>query len=282
MKRYQRNRYNKRNRLVKPKKKKSLIRLIIFSKFFWLSFLVLLFLSAGFYLFIFSSFFQIKEIKISNNQEISTETLENVVKEQIETKIFLFNSKSIFLANTKEISQDILDKFPQIAKADVKRNFPNTLNLIVNKKQAVGVFVFDDNNFYIDKQGIIFKKEKMDFIPEEILIIKNLFNPNPNLELGEKAIEENKLNQILKIESKLKNDLKINFKQISIVSERRLDVETTQGWKIYFNSEKDIDWQLSELDSLLAKRISSNQEKNLEYIDLRFEKIYIFPSANNE
>jgi len=53
-----------------------------------------------------------------------------------------------------------LDKFPQIAKADVKRNFPNTLNLIVNKKQAVGVFVFDDNNFYIDKQGIIFKKEK--------------------------------------------------------------------------------------------------------------------------
>ncbi|MEA3344216.1 MAG: cell division protein FtsQ/DivIB [Patescibacteria group bacterium] len=284
MRQYQYHRYNRRNKFLKPKKKKSLIRLIIFSKFFWLSFLILFLLGACFYLFIFYSFFQIKEIKISNNEDISIKSLKNIVEKHIEAKIFFFNSKSIFLVNTQEINQDILNEFPQIDKAKIKKDFPDTLSLTIDKKQAVGIFVSGHNNFYIDKQGIAFKKEEeiLNTQEQEILIIKNLFNPNLNLKLREKVIEENKLNQILKIESKLKNQFKIDFKQISIVSERRLDVETIQGWKIYFNTEEDIDKQLSKLDSLLLKKISSNEQQELEYIDLRFEKIYIFPSTYNK
>jgi len=119
-------------------------------------------------------------------------------------------------------------------------------------------------------------------MPQGILIIKDSSRPSQNFELGEKVIEENRLNQILTIDSKLKNDFNLPFKQIFIVSDKRLDVETLEGWDIYFNSAQDINWQLDELNFVLSKRISSNARTNLEYIDLRFEKIYIFPSTCEE
>jgi len=61
-----------------------------------------------------------------------------------------------------------------------------------------------------------------------------------------------------------------------------LDVKTSEGWEIYFNLKKDINWQLTELDFLLKERIPPDKKGNVEYIDLRFERIYIFPETYNQ
>jgi len=90
-------------------------------------------------------------------------------------------------------------------------------------------------------------------------------------------IQKEQLDQVLKINSLLRNDLKIPIQEIRIASEKRIDVETMQGWSIYFNPKRDLDWQLEEFGILLKEKISIENRENLEYVDLRFEKIYIYP-----
>lgn len=290
----------------RTKKRKSIIRSILYSRFFWLSYLVLIILGVVFYFVVFSSFFQIKEIRISKNIKVPTEDIKNIVSSQINKKIFFFDTKSIFLANLQEISKKILEKFPQIAEADLKRDFPDIVTVKIEEREAIGVWSQNSNYFYIDKEGIIFdpvrndisngvEKESRDLLSAlpnfasqnlgesaQILRIKDLFSSIESLQLGKKVIEKEQLNQILKIESKLRNDLKIPFREISIISEKRLNTKTSEGWEIYFNLKKDIDWQLTELDFLLKERIPPDKRRNLEYIDLRFEKIYIFPETYNQ
>jgi len=263
------------------KRKKSIIR----NRFFWLFILVLIIFGGIFYLICFHSFFQIKEIKISGNQKVSideaslhlpprstswgslTEDLENLLREKVNQKILFFNSKSIFLANFSEIKKEILKNFPQVEETNLKRKFPNIIFVQIKERKPVAVFNQTDKNFFIDKEGIIF--ERISEVDLKMLKIKNLIL-TADLELGEKAIEKEKLFQILEIESKLREDLKILSQEISIVSEERLNIKTSEGWQIYFSFKENLDWQLTKLRAVLEEKILQERRKDLEYIDVRF------------
>jgi len=145
MKKY---RYKKFHR---TRKKKSIIRLILYSRFFWLSCLILIILGVIFYFVVFSSLFQIEKIRVTGNKKASTENLESIINNRINKKIIFLNSKSIFLANLQEISEEILEKFPQIAKVDLKRDFPDIVTVKIEEKEAIGDWCQNSNYFYIDK-----------------------------------------------------------------------------------------------------------------------------------
>ena len=263
-------------------------KLIFKNKFFWLGLLFLAILGTAFYFVVFSSVFKIKEIQISGDLKISVEEIKNIISEQINKNYF---KKSIFLVNLKEINRVLLERFPQIAKISLERGFPDVLAVLVEERKPVAVFLqarpsFVEQNlggqgedyYFVDNEGIAF--EKISETPSQMLKIKNSTWIS-DLELGKGALSKEKLGQILKIETKL-NDLEIPLREVLIISEKRLNVETSEYWEIYFNPEEDLDWQLTELDLLVKKRIPPDKRKNLEYIDLRFEKIYIFPETYKE
>lgn len=259
-----RHRYKKHYRI---RKKKS-----IFRKWsFWLTFLILVLFSSGFYFFIFSSTFQVKEIKVTGEIKIPVEELKNAISDKVNKKIAFFNIRNIFLANTREIDKILLEKFPQIAKVQILREFPDVLAAQIEERKPFALFLRGENYFYIDKTGVIF--EEVFEIPQ---LLKIKLASIPDLELGKRIIEEEKMTQILKIISKL-NDLKIPIEEILIASERRFNAKTLASFEIYFNPEKDLDWQLTELSILLKERIPPEKRGKLQYIDLRFEKIYIYP-----
>jgi len=254
------------------KKKKS----IFGNRFFWLGILILVIFSGIFYLICFHSFFQIKEIKISGNQKVLIEEIQKIIEEKINQKILFFNSKSIFLANFGEIKKEILKNFPLVDEINLKRKFPNTILVQVKERKPIAIFNQADKNFFIDKEGIIF--ERLLEVDPKMLKIKNLIL-TADLELGEKVMEKEQLIPILEIESKLRKDLKILSQEISIVSEERLDIKTSESWEIYFNLKENLNWQITKLGLVLENRIPPEKRRNLEYIDLRFEKVYIFPET---
>jgi len=258
------------------KKKKSILW-IFKSKIFLLFLLFLIISGTIFYFVVFSSFFQIKEIKISGNKKVSAEEIRNNITKQVNKKIIFFNTKSIFLADLKEINEILLEKFPRIAKVDLNREFPGSLSAQIEERKPVAVFC-NSECFFIDKNGVIF--ENISEIPSEILIIKTEnIDKELNFLKGAKILEKEQLNQILKINSKLKDDLKIPVEEILAISKKRINAKTSEGWEIYFNPERDLEWQLAELSILLKKRIPPEKRKNIEYIDLRFDKIFIFPET---
>lgn len=258
----------------KAKKKKSIFR----NRFFWFGVLFIILLGAVFYFVVFSPYLQIENIEISGNQKVAAESLKNIIRDKINRKIIFFETKSILLTNLKGISEEILKKFPQIGEVNLKRRFPNQIIVGIKERISLGIWCKGENCFYFDREGIIFEKGKEDGIG---LLIRNELLRSETL-LGEKVIEKECLDSILKIKKGLKENFQIEIKEFFVLEEERLNLKTQEGWEVYFNLGGDIDWQIIELNLILKQRIPPEKRKNIEYIDLRFEKVYIFPETYRE
>lgn len=256
MKRY----YRKRHRI----KKRKLLRK---SRFFYWFFFLFFFFGISFYFVCLSSFFQIKEIKISGGQKIGLiEDLKNAIDHQINQKLILFHSKSIFLANLNKIRKAIIEQFPQISQINFKKKFPNILEVNIKERFPVAIFCQNEFCFLVDEEGIIFENNSSQ---NQLLKIQNL-SQGQELKIGKEVIKKKILSSILEINSQLKNEFKIPLKEVLIFSEEKISVKTNEGWEIYFNPQKEIHWQLTKLKVVLEEEISPEKRKDLEYIDLRF------------
>lgn len=232
------------------------------NKMFWLLVFIFLAVDGLFYAFIFSEVFQIKEIKINENNIVASQALEEIIESGI-TKKIVFPTKTMFLADLRTIEKEILHKFPKIKTAEIKRQFPNTLILSVEARQSFMVFC-DNNNqcFNVDEHGIAFKENT-----EEIG--SAIYLSDKNISLGEKIISKEYLKSIKEIQKNLVQDLKIGIKEFSLL-ENRLNVKTSNGYYIYFDLDKNVLDQIFNLNQILKEKISEQQTENLQYIDLRF------------
>lgn len=258
----------------RTKKKKSIFN-VLKNKFFWLGLLILTILSSLTYFFIFSSVFQVKNIQVLGTEKVSNQEIKNIV---------LTNVKNIFLVDFEMLNKDILERYSQVAKINFKRKLPDKILVQIEERKAALVFCQSveesflrfrsqkgpDNCFLLDSQGIIF--EKIDQLETKLLILKTKIAIY-RFHLGQEIISRDYIEKIIKIESQLKN--KVRISEVSLISENRLNIKTLENWEIYFNPQKDIDWQIEELEIVLKEKISQIERENLEYIDLRFEKIYI-------
>ncbi len=241
------------------KRKKPIYR----NRFFWF-FLLFLIVAAGICYFVFfTPFFKIKEIKISGNEKISNQEIENIAREELDSKGNLF-----FKINANEIRKMILLRYPEIGLVEVKMGLPDNLAIEIKERQAVGVWCRDENDCQkIDGEGVVF--EKIEEIIGGALIIKD-FDSQGEIQMGGKVIEKDDLVSILKINSQLEHNLNIPIREFIVSSSDKLTVAAEEGWELYFNLQNDVEWQLMKLKVLLEEKIPSEQRQDLEYIELRF------------
>lgn len=242
----------------------------------WIVLLSLIILGSLVYLFIFSSVFQVKNIEVSQTEKSLQEEIRNIISE---------NSDNIFLSDIKGIVNKILDRFPQISSVSIKRKLPDRLIAQINERVPVAVFcrsslssslkIFGIRNgrecFFIDNQGIVFEEASGELTLPIIKVKNSIYR----FILGQEAINKEYLEKLLSINNGLK-DIEIN--QINPVSKDRIDIKTSDGWDIYFNIREDIGWQIEKLNILLKEKLPPEERGSLEYIDLRFDKVYIYPS----
>lgn len=264
-------RYKKPYRL---KRKKSIFR----NRFFWLGTLAVLILSFIFYFLFFSKIFQVKKIIIAGQEKVSSDDLKLLAESKLESKILFFSTKSIFLVNLDIIKKDILNNFPQIAEVEIHRQFPDGINISAAERQGLAILCRETDCFLLDKEGVIFDpvRNMISNGVEEASLIKIIDHRNiDHFVLAERVIEKELLSQIFEIQLKLQENLKILITEASIMSEERLNLKTQEGWEIYFNLKGDLDWQITELSLVLEKQIPPEKRGNLEYIDLRFTRVFI-------
>jgi len=266
----------KKNFYRKPhriKRKKSIFK----KRFFLLFFPPFLFLSLIIYFVLFSNFFEIKKIEISGNEKVDKKNIEEFLGEKIVYDFKFLKLKNILLLNPKKIEEDILKKYPQVENVTLKKILPDSLFVEIKERKGKAIFKNRDNLFLIDEKGIIFEKkeERGDF-----LIIEN-DSLEREIGLGEKVLEEDFLNKTLYFNDKLKEDLKIFLDKAIVVSPERINLKTSENWEIYLNSNDDFSWQFTRLAMVLEKKIPKEKRAALQYIDLRFERVYIFPEISS-
>ena len=250
------------------KKKRSILK----NKLFWLSILFVALCAGIFYLIYFLPFIQIRGISVTNAQKISADGIKLLANQELDQKIIIFDSKSILLIDTNKIKNSILRRYPQIETVAVEKILPDKLSIAIKEREPFGLFCKADNNcWYFDKTGVAFEQVQNNLIP--MVKIENQFYTK-ELSLGDKVIDKDLLGKIQNINNKIINDLKINIAQFIIPSRDRLNVQTADGWEIYFDSTGDLNWQAFELGQVLQKEIPQDKVGKLEYLDLRFSKVF--------
>ena len=261
------------------KKRKPIYR----QRFFWLGLLILIFFSSIFYFLFFAKFFQVEKINLSGLEQVSQEDLNLLIQEKLENRILFFPTRSIFLMDLNKIKEDILGKFPQIAKVEIKRSFPRALDFLVTEREGLAIFCQEgeedkssslnfadaqvDNCFVLDKEGIIFEER---LVSNSSWPVIRTLTFTAEINPGEKVVGKEGLISILEINSQLKENLNIPIEEFVISSREKLIVLTSEGWELYFNLQENIEWQLTKLKALLEEKIPSEKRQDLEYIELRF------------
>ena len=245
----------------KIKRKKSIFK----NRFFWLGILVLFVFTGIFYLVCFCSFFQMEKIFVSGEKKVSKEKIKIKIEQGLENKILFLKTKSIFLVNLNKIREDILNNFPRLGEVEIKRVFPDVLNIVVVERLSLAKWCQEEQCFLLDNEGVIFEET-----PLETDLIKIVDKKNTvSFALRERVIEKDYFETIFKIKNKLLDELKIEAKEFIVFTEH-LNIKTTEGWEIYFNPKGNIDWQLTKLKAVLEEEIPLEKTKDLEHIDLRF------------
>ena len=134
---------------------------------------------------------------------------------------------------------------------------------------------FENNKdyFYIAESGVVF--EKLQGFEQNMTAIRQLINSADAI-IGKEAVEKNIMKAISSIKKSLNDKFQIDIREAFISNPLRLDIKTGENWQIYFNlrPDSDINLQITKLNLLLTGEISQEARKNLEYIDLRFDRAY--------
>lgn len=235
------------------------------TKLFWRVFIFVLFFGEIFYSIYFLNPFQVKAIEIIGNEKVAANEIEGLVRIQATKKVLFFSSRSIFLVDPAAIKEEIMESFPGIAQADIKRNFLQArITTVIRERMPEAVYCQNENCFSLDKEGIAFEATKENLLEVKKPEDESLVN------LGQRVFGEDIMSLILEIKDKMENELKIPLVEILVLSDDRLNARTKNGWEIYFNAGNEMAWQLTKLQAVLEKEIPEDKRRNLEYIDLRF------------
>ena len=249
----------------KIRKKRSPLKAILQSRFFLFT-LLSFFLTFGlFYLFVLSPVFSIREIKIKGN-------LRFVLKEEVEEYIHaaiennFLKSKSLFCFSKKVLSRSLLKNFPSIYEIKIKRVLPHILLVQIQERNPVALFCKEKRCFLMDKEGIIFYPATS----KNLVIFKK---EKAEIRIGKRMIDKEMLYRILTILNILKEELAIETQEV-FLDPFKIKIKPKEGPTLILSPQKSLKGQVEDLEVLVEKQIGKENLGEIEYIDLRFDKIF--------
>ena len=186
------------------------------------------------------------------NLEISG--LENIDKEIIKNKLFKYLNSPIFLLPLDKISREISD-INWVKNIKLTTDYKNTLIINIQEHNPIGIYNFNNKNFYFDNNGKIIDQVDPNFsIKDKLLVFEG---PLSNLEAY----------KLLNLIYDLNLDKKIKIKKIVYVKQRRWDILTNKGAKLLL-SEMHIKKSIKNF-LIIKKNLSETKFNNIIKFDLR-------------
>ncbi|MBI4744375.1 MAG: FtsQ-type POTRA domain-containing protein [Actinobacteria bacterium] len=199
-----------------------------------------------------SRFFDIKEIKVLNNQRISTQEILKLSG--------LSRNNSLLKVNAREI-EDKIKENPWVRDVEVARRLPGTIELKIRERKPIMALFYNDSYYLIDKDQMILSSTPTN---ENMPVIKDVqvFNP----EVGRQIRSERIASAILCF-LRINENIRNLIVSISVSEFNELYISTKDGIDIYFGKAKSFSKKNYILDTLLTQA-RLNKEKII-YVDLR-------------
>lgn len=216
-------------------------------------------------------YFQIKKIVVINSKmTYDYEIEENVFSTLSTNHFYIFPGKNIFLINKRQIITNLKNRFSNIDNVAVSRIYPDVLKIKIQEKLPKIIWQTEKSSaYFVDANGEIFLMVNKDENETNLPKVKDL--SDKSVVLFENVLFPKHINFILKLNEILPQEgIKISSFEIPAKLANEIHVITDEGWKIYFNIEKDAAVQISNLKLVLIDEIKE-RKINLDYIDLRIE-----------
>lgn len=173
-------------------------------KHYLLRFLIFLAVCAGMYLFLTSSYFDVKSVTVKGNSYYTDE-------EVIALSGWKKGGNIFFSAGTGDMEDNLL-KDPYFREVDISRKLPGTLEIDVTERTQMAAFVYGDRYVVIDDEGIVLRKSE---VMPELTLLTGLTISKMNPGEAVEAEESENLKTTLEM-LKAMEDGDIFFKQIDV------------------------------------------------------------------
>lgn len=244
----------------KIRKKKTFLK----SKYFWISFGSLAGFFALVYLLVFSPWVQLQSVVVKNAGDLATKIQEDAASFTYGRFLF-FPTRSVLFLNEKETKERILFLFPELETVSARTKiFSRTLLLEATRRVKTAVFCNQEQCASLDKKGVVFAftKGSIDFTTISFL-------GDHSLILGIEAVDPVILSAFFSL-IEMGKVFGVSFVSFSIVTLDRGEARSNENWKVIFDPQGDVPWQLGKLKAVLDQKLTQAKRKTLEYIDLRF------------
>lgn len=197
--------------------------------------------------------FNIKKINVRGNKKIVTEEIikKSTFKEGFKT--FNFEKKQ---------GEENIEKLPYIKSAEIKRKFPNVVDITIVERIPVAMASYIDKYILIDKEGYTLeyrnKTEELEY-PDISGIEINNVKEGQNLFQGKYLKDQSQFLDLL-----IKNSLLNKIRYINFSDMNDIVLELEMGEKIFLGNLNSMDEKLIFLNKTL---------KNLEEKEIKASKI---------
>lgn len=258
----------------KEKKRNPFILRIIFDV------LLAAFLATAAYILFFSSYLQINRLFIDGIEELDYQKVIAEINSNFEGKYLKIIPRNNFiLISQNRLKNDLMEKFKKIESIEVEKRFPNAILIKIKERKALMLWCSGGPCYIVDEKGYAYSGADFESseIQENNLIRLVDISARP-VPLGDEILSPEFVQFTLGIKDKLDEELGIGiddeYLTRSAVAEE-VQVKTSEGWDIYFNSQISLDQSINTLKLFLDEKISSDDRSKLEYVDLRVEdKVY--------
>lgn len=259
--------FSKRGKVYSKKRLKliSIISFVILISLFWF--------------FFFCSIWNINKVNVEGTERLSSEEIKGKVYEQEKHKIlFIIKETNIFSFDKQGLIKK-MSKDRNIFKVNIKKQYPNTIKVIINERPYSFVFKQGDDYYYVSREGFIL--EKTDINDEGIkkyFIIENTSTDDflNNKEMVD--ISKDVLQFIFDLNDQFKKHEDLPVDHFIIDQEfNTVKVKIKDGPLVFFSTKISIKQQINNLALVKKEKIRDNFNR-LKYINLKYgDKLFYFP-----
>ena len=229
-----------------------------------------------FYFLFISDKFAIGQVNVSGLKAIRETEVRRVVDDILEQKRFGFlESTNYFLFPSDMLQTTLAAAFPRIGNAKVQKLQHNTVDIIIEERDAIGVWCLasrdlakpdgPDGCFYFDKKGVIFVQAPKSF---GSLMIGIRDERDTEASVGNAVLSSAQVAFAGAAQGLVSRNFPFSIRTFVITRDGEYEILTSEGWRVLLDKSAEAEYQLSNLKYVLDEEIETRRQE-LEYVDLR-------------
>ncbi len=250
------------------------LRSWVFSVLSWrsrlLRLLLLIGLTVSLYFLVISDRFLITEVAVTGNRQVSAEQIQAVLDTLANNRTF-FIKKNHYLLMTKgrvnEAITSAISEVKEVLRSD--RQGLRKIELEIRERNAGFVLVVKGKKYLVDEDGNVVKE-----VGESQGLPVVTDQAEEDLVLGESLPNPKMIAFIISMHKSWTSKINSNVAGIKVLGKGAGEVQivSSEGWAVFFDVNRSVLSQLSNLAIILNRQIPSSDRANLAYIDMRSEK----------